>query len=211
MESPHLPLFPLEVVLFPAMGLPLHIFEPRYKLMIGRCLEQSSDFGVVLARGRRLAAVGCTARIERIVRRHPDGRLDILTVGMERFRILQVFEDEPYLQARPEFFDDEESTPELPGQAELIALYEKSVRLLTGARGEFTPPQPELSVSMQIAAALPLELDFKQKLLESRSEAERQRWLLARLRQWLPELEQIDRTRRKAGSNGRGAALGRPQ
>ncbi len=211
MESPHLPLFPLEVVLFPAMGLPLHIFEPRYKLMIGRCLEQSLDFGVVLARGRRLAAAGCTARIERIVRRHPDGRLDILTVGMERFRILQVFEDEPYLQAQPEFFDDEEPSAELPEQTELIALYEQSFRLLTGARSEFTPPQPELSVSMQIAAALPLELDFKQKLLESRSEAERQRWLLARLRQWLPELEQIDRARRKAGSNGRGAALGRPQ
>jgi Lon protease-like protein len=211
MEPQPLPLFPLEIVLFPAMGLPLHIFEPRYRLMIGRCLEQSSDFGVVLARGRRLAAVGCTARIERIVRRHPDGRLDIWTVGLERFRILQVIADEPYLQAWPEFFDDEEPALELPGQTELIALYEKCIRLLSGTRSEFSPLQPELSVSMQMAAVLPLELDFKQKLLESRREAERQQWLRARLWQWLPELEQIDRARRKAGSNGRGAVLGRPQ
>ncbi len=211
MDSERIPLFPLEVVLFPAMVLPLHIFEPRYKLMIARCLELAAEFGVVMARGKRMAAAGCTARIERVVRKYPDGRMDILTVGVHRFRVSEIFQEEPYLEAETEFFDDAELVSEGGAESELVARYEECYRLLTGGRGEFTPPQPEFSVAMQIAASLPLELDFKQKILESRSEAERQQWLLERLKQWLPELEQIDRARRKAGGNGRGVVLGRPQ
>lgn len=211
MDSARIPLFPLEVVLFPAMVLPLHIFEPRYKLMIRRCLEADSEFGVVLARGKRLAAAGCTARIERVVRKYPDGRMDIVTVGVSRFRIAQIFDEEPYPEADAEFFDDDELAAEGGLEAELGALYEECFRLLTGGQAELTPPQAGFPASIQITATLPLELEFKQRILESRSEAERQQWLLERLRQWLPELAQIDRARRKAGSNGRGAVLGRPQ
>src|SRR6267143_191484 len=74
-----LPLFPLDVVLFPGLPLPLHIFEPRYKEMIGNCLAQSKAFGVVRSIEQGLAEVGCTAKIVPVVQRSSDGRLDTLT------------------------------------------------------------------------------------------------------------------------------------
>jgi len=89
-----LPLFPLHTVLCPGIALPLHIFEPRYRAMIGRCLEEDAPFGVVLIRdGRetgglagRIAEVGTAARI-RQVGRYADGRMDIVTIGVRRFRV----------------------------------------------------------------------------------------------------------------------------
>ena len=78
-------LFPLDVVLFPGAPLPLHIFEERYKEMIGLCLQQQSSFGVVRAQSEGLAIIGCTARIEQVLERMDDGRLNILTRGARPF------------------------------------------------------------------------------------------------------------------------------
>ena len=103
-----LPLFPLRSVLCPGVALPLHIFEDRYRLMIGRCLERGEPFGVVLVREGhevgpvpgRIADVGTTAIIRR-AGRYPDGRLDILTVGERRFRLESLdTRSEPYLVGR---------------------------------------------------------------------------------------------------------------
>src|SRR5947209_19237850 len=80
-----LPLFPLELVLFPGMALPLHIFEPRYKEMIGECLEHDSAFGIVRAVEDGVAHVGCSAEVVTVVKRYDDGRLDIVTRGLRRF------------------------------------------------------------------------------------------------------------------------------
>ena len=99
-----LPLFPLNVVLFPGMMLPLHIFEPRYQEMIDYCLEKKRPFGVVLIeratgrRARRCPIVGTTARIRR-VKRQEDGRMDIQTVGVQRFRIEELDYSQAYLSA----------------------------------------------------------------------------------------------------------------
>jgi Lon protease-like protein len=82
-----LPIFPLELVLFPETPLPLHIFEPRYKEMIGECQAQKAPFGVVRAVEKGLAEVGCTAEILEVTKRYDDGRLDILTEGRRRFEI----------------------------------------------------------------------------------------------------------------------------
>jgi Lon protease-like protein len=76
-----LPLFPLAVVLLPRNTLPLHIFEERYKEMIGLVIETGEEFGVVLAAKEGIARVGCTASIEQVLQRYPDGRLDIITLG----------------------------------------------------------------------------------------------------------------------------------
>lgn len=99
-----LPLFPLNTVLFPGQMLPLHIFEDRYWLMIRRCLAEDLPFGVVLVkRGSEVGAeaepheVGTTAHILKSSRQ-PDGTLDIITIGQERFRILQLIHDQPYLR-----------------------------------------------------------------------------------------------------------------
>src|SRR6202789_2529360 len=82
-----IPLFPLEVVLFPEAALPLHIFEDRYKEMIGICLAEKIGFGVVCAQREGLAVVGCTAEIVRVLEEYPDGRMDILCQGAKRFEI----------------------------------------------------------------------------------------------------------------------------
>ena len=102
-----IPLFPLEVVLMPSMPLPLHIFEQRYKLMIGECLEKKREFGVVYQEGSDMKKIGCTARIVHVLRRYEDGRLDIMTQGVKRFKIENVNEERPYIQANVLYFDDE--------------------------------------------------------------------------------------------------------
>lgn len=109
-----LPLFPLHSVLCPGIALPLHIFEPRYREMVGHCLETGSPFGVVLIRDGRevgplaghIADVGTTAAI-RQAGRYPDGRLDIVTVGETRFRIVSVDSaGSPYLVGTVEELDE---------------------------------------------------------------------------------------------------------
>src|SRR2546421_7686612 len=105
-----LPLFPLEIVVFPGAPLPLHIFEPRYKEMIGECLSQERSFGMVRAKENALAATGCSARIIEVIKKYEDGRLDIAAKGAQRFEIIQVNQERSFLQAEVAFFEDEPST-----------------------------------------------------------------------------------------------------
>src|SRR5947209_7686882 len=118
MEDELLALFPLHTVLFPGMPLPLHIFEERYKLMIGRCIEAERPFGVVLIQsGPEVGGpavphmVGTTAHIA-AVKRADDGRMNLIAIGQERFRILEVVRQEPYLIARVEALADDEPEAE---------------------------------------------------------------------------------------------------
>jgi Lon protease-like protein len=106
-----IPLFPLGVVLLPEVLLPLHIFEERYKTMIGECLDQDQEFGVVYSNGTKMEAKGCTARVIRVIKQYPDGRMDILTKGERRFTVEDLHEEKPYLQGIVGFFDDEEEPP----------------------------------------------------------------------------------------------------
>jgi Lon protease-like protein len=101
-----IPLFPLGVVLLPEMILPLHIFEERYKTMIGQCLDQDEEFGIVYFNGKKMEEVGCTARILKVLKRYDDGRMDILTKGNKRFEIIDVSDREACLQARVVYLDD---------------------------------------------------------------------------------------------------------
>jgi len=109
--SERIPLFPLGVVLFPEVLLPLHIFEERYKEMIGECLEEDREFGVVHYNGTEILSKGCTARIIRVLKRYPDGRMDILTHGERRFEIEDIHEEKSYMESSVRFFDDEEEEP----------------------------------------------------------------------------------------------------
>ena len=98
-----LPLFPLDVVLFPGMALPLHIFEPRYKEMIGECLEHDSPFGIVRAIEDGIAQIGCSAEVVTVVKRYEDGQLDIVTRGLRRFEVLEINQERSFLQAAVNF------------------------------------------------------------------------------------------------------------
>lgn len=205
MDTVLLPLFPLQVVLFPQMQLPLHIFEPRYKLLIRRCLEQEEEFGVVLGRKQGMARVGCTAQLLKVVQKYDDGRMDILTVGRRRFRVLELVEGLPYLQGSVDFLPDADEPGETPvSTARLRALFEEALRLLEGRQAERHQEATEVLLSFQVASALPLDLAYKQQLLELSGETERQQSLLEHLEPWLRQLKRAQKAKAVAAGNGRG-------
>jgi ATP-dependent Lon protease len=204
MESIRIPLFPLEVVLFPGMSLPLHIFEPRYKLMTRRCLEKRLEFGVVLAKKEGITAVGCTAEIVKLVRKYPDGRMDILTAGRARYRVLAVHEEQPYFEADVEYLEEPTHSAAAASDQKLLDLYEQCHSLALGRAPEALDRSAEISLAFQIAAALPLDLDIKQALLETQREEERATYLVEQLQNWLPQLRRVNHARAKAGGNGHG-------
>ncbi len=172
-----LPLFPLNTVLFPGMVLPLHIFEDRYKLMIRRCLEEERPFGVVLIReGKEVGGgavphnVGTTAVIAN-ASRLKEGRMSIITIGDERFRLHAVRHDRPYLSGRAEPWPlVGAETERAQEQVESVrALFRQYLSLLTQAQGdkielEEVPAEPRL-LALVIAIALQLPMPQKQRLL----------------------------------------------
>ncbi len=204
METERIPLFPLEVVLFPSTPLPLHIFELRYKLMIQRCLDQKKEFGVILARQERIAPVGCTAEILKVMKTYPDGKMDILTVGQDAYRVLQVFEEEPYLEGSVEILADDAREAAAETRTRLVELYTECYTKVYGRAPEAPEKGADASLAYHIAGDLPLDLEIKQALLETRTEAERQTRLTLELGEWLPKLAHLDRMRAKAGGNGHG-------
>jgi uncharacterized protein len=179
-----LPLFPLNVVLFPHMPLPLHIFEPRYRQMISECLEEGHSFGVVAIReGAETGPatphdVGTLAKIIRIERLE-DGRMNLLVSGASRFEIVKTDSVRPYLRGQiriiPEAGDDLEATARLTEETALaFRRYSNLVRALVGQEPQEPEPpmEPEL-LSYLIAAALNLQVPEKQALLAQRRTDER--------------------------------------
>jgi len=195
-----IPLFPLDVVLLPGTPLPLHIFEPRYKEMIAECLAQNRTFGVVRAIEQGLAEVGCTAEIVTVVKEYPDGRLDLVTEGRKRFELLAVNEERSFLRAEVLMIDDELGTPPQEDTARAIQLHSELLAL-AGAQQDLAAVDPSL-LSFHLAGSLPLDLDFKQKLLSLRAESERLTLLINYLETLIPNLHRAARAREKAGGNG---------
>ncbi|KAB2878922.1 hypothetical protein F9K33_11190 [bacterium] len=172
-----IPLFPLGVVLFPAMPLPLHIFEERYKLMISECIESDSVFGVVYYTGENFYRIGCTSMIKQILKKFDDGRMNILAEGRERFSIHHITNDKPYLQGEVEIFDDKtsENKTELRDlSAAASQLYKQTVKNLTPQESlELIGSLEPKEFSFLIAASSGFSLNEKQAFLEMTSTAER--------------------------------------
>ena len=194
-----LALFPLDVVLFPGAPLPLHIFEPRYKEMISECLEQKRPFGMVRAQKDSLAEVGCTAVILNVFKKYEDGRLDIATQGKQRFEIVQLNQERAFLQGEVILFEDDPSQVATDDLDAVIKLHEQ---LLTILGQEIQIERDQRPISFQLAHDLPVDLDFKQTLLEMKSEAERVETLLEYYRATIPKVEKTLRAREKASGNG---------
>jgi Lon protease-like protein len=195
-----LPIFPLELVLFPGAPLPLHIFEPRYKEMITECLEEKKPFGMVRAKENAVAEVGCSAVILNVIKRYEDGRLDIASEGKQRFAIIELNHDRPFLQAEISWFEDDEPAPLGGKEAETaIQLHEQLFQVL-GQDAEIDPHKTP--VSFQLASQLPVDLDFKQAILEMKSEAERIETLTEYYRATIPKVEKTLRARERASGNG---------
>jgi Lon protease-like protein len=187
------PIFPLELVLFPGVPLPLHIFEPRYKEMIAECLELKQPFGVVRASSEGVADIGCTAEILKVTKKYDDGRMDILTRGVDRFEVLHVNEDRSFLQAEITFIQDEPSHPARQMVEQAVRLHAEIAKL---AGTDITGPEESASnLSFLLAGSLPLDLDFKQKLLVTLSEAERLEAVVGYLEAVLPGLRRAAKAR----------------
>jgi len=182
-----LPLFPLNTVLFPGLLLPLHIFEERYKLMIGACLVTDRVFGVSLIRsGQEVGEpaepfeVGTFARIVD-VERLPDGRMNLVAIGVQRYRLLKILEQKPFLVGQVEPFPRVVEPIESGLSSTLGERFREYVRELRAGDAAGEPPQlsddPEI-LSFQLAGGLGISARARQELLELESTAERLRRLL---------------------------------
>jgi Lon protease-like protein len=201
----YLPLFPLDVVLFPEMLLPLHIFEERYKEMIGTCLQDRSEFGVVYAHDESVEEVGCTAEISKVIKRYPDGRMDILVMGKRRFQVLFFDSEKTYLRGSVELLADldSESEPSKEKVARALNLYEQVYRLLNRAEPEeLGLSRSDADLSFRIASVLYLSNELKQKILVTRAEDERLDVLSDHLEEIIPQLTEAQKAAKRAGSNG---------
>jgi Lon protease-like protein len=203
MPSRLLPLFPLQVVVFPRTRLPLHIFEDRYKEMVGTAIQEKSEFGIVLAKNEGIVNVGCTVVVEEVLKRYPDGRMDIITRGQRRFEILFLNEQMSFLRAEVQYFDDEEPEPAPPGmQKTALEQYRNLVELgESRPYGEADLDDPQLS--FQLAQNIQ-DLDFLHMLLRNRSETGRLKEVAEFLERYVPRQRQVLRARAVAPLNGYG-------
>src|SRR5260370_12954949 len=131
MRPDRIPLFPLNVVLFPGEELPLHIFEPRYRRMVRECLDARSPFGMLLAMEDGVTHVGCTAEILEVVKRYPDGRMDIITVGRDPFRVLELLTEDPLLECHVDYLEDREAPVEAQGRRKLMGRDETATHTIS--------------------------------------------------------------------------------
>ena len=194
------PLFPLGLVLLPQEAVPLHIFEERYKLMIGECLDQGAPFGIVWLSDDGLREVGCSADVTELLERMDDGRMNVLVRGASPFRLLRRIDDMPYPAGDVELLDDEEGEPEeLPG-ATARERYADLVERVTDAR----PDEADLAGldAYAMAATIDFELEAKQGLLELRSESERLERLTELFAATMERLDKADATAEVAQTNG---------
>jgi ATP-dependent Lon protease len=204
MRPERIPLFPLNVVLLPGAPLPLHIFEPRYREMVKERLEEKSEFGMLLSLPKGVARVGCTAEILEVVKRYPDGRMDIVTVGRAPFRVVELFTENPLLEGHVDYLEDRGVPGNPTLQRQLIELYEACHTLLFEDYPKNLEAAPLDELSYVVASTLPMDLLWKQQILELRSEQDRQERLVGYLREWAPHLQNNNVMRQRAGGNGQG-------
>ena len=193
------PLFPLGLVLLPGELVPLHIFEERYKLMVGACLEQDSEFGIIWLSDEGLKDVGCAARITRVLERFEDGRLNILVEGAQPFRLTRRIEDLPYPAGNVEPLTDDGDTDE-DALERARSRYADLVEEVTETR-----PEPEALAQLDaygMAATLEVAPAAKQALLELRSESGRLEQLEAMFAEALQRIKLAERAAEKASGNG---------
>jgi Lon protease-like protein len=195
------PLFPLGLVALPTELVPLHIFEERYKTMIGRCLEEESEFGIVWMADDGLRPIGCACEIAEVLERLEDGRINLIARGTRPFRIEARQEELPYPAGTVEFLDDrpEEVDETLAEEAHLA--YADLVKQAT----DRTPDIDEIAemTAYQMAATVEFGLDAKQGLLDLRSESSRLRLVTRLFRAAIKRLDFVERAQARARSNGK--------
>jgi len=204
-EGLELPIFELPVVILPGELLPLHIFEERYKRMIGHCLDNAEPFGIVCRDEEGNAhRIGCMARVTEVLERFEDGRMNVVVAGEQPFKILERFEagDFPAGEVEPIDASDEQGQEDDPEAASMAR--EAFAELVKRVSGE--PPdvgELEAENSYGIAARVELPAETKQALLELRSEPDRMRMLGNALRALVAALARSREIAERAKMNGK--------
>ena len=199
-----LPIFELPMVILPGELLPLHIFEERYKRMIGHCLQNAEPFGIVFRdEGGNAHRIGCTARITEVLEQFEDGRMNVVVAGEQPFKVLERFEADDYPVGEVEPIDgSDELDEEDPGAASIAR--EAFAELVKRVSGE--PPDAEAletEDSYGIAARVELPAETKQALLELRSEPDRMRMLGDALNALVGALARSNEIAERARMNGK--------
>ncbi len=209
-EMRDFPLFPLPLVLLPTEVLPLHIFEERYKEMIGLCLDEQREFGIVWLSDDGLKEVGCTARVAEVLEQMEDGGMNILVRGGTPFRLLEKQEDHAYPAGTVELLGHQEGdrgasrSPRRSGEeagGEARERYADLLETLTEERPE-QDALAELS-AYEMAASVDIDLQVKQGLLELRSEGARLRLLARLFKAGIKTLERAREVADRASGNGK--------
>jgi Lon protease-like protein len=196
------PLFPLGIVMLPSELVPLHIFEERYKLMIGECLADDREFGIVWMSDDGLADCGCAGRVTQVLERMEDGRMNILVQGTRPFRLLERIPDLPYPAGTVELLDDAQADDAAESQLDAARdRYAALVERVTDRR----PEESELAEldSYGMAATIEFAPAPKQELLEERSEARRLELVCDLLDSTLRKLDASDHAGELARTNGK--------
>ncbi len=198
-----IPLFPLNVVLMPGAPMPLHIFEDRYKQMVDECLEDESEFGMVLADDSGTREVGCTARIVELVERYDDGRMLILVEGSRRFKLNNVLTGKPYYVGEVDYLQEDDPGEEISELAEeCVALLERVVEAATEGSVDIEIESPYRNLAFAIAGRIEFELETRQQILELPTEKERLEKVRELLSLAADRLEKERQARDKAQTNG---------
>jgi Lon protease-like protein len=195
-------LFPLALVLAPTERVPLHIFEPRYKELIGECIADAEAFGLLLEDDAGRRDIGTLADVREVVHVFDDGRMNILIEGRDRFRVLEWTDGRPFPTAEVEPLEDEDTeSPDPSASAEALALFRQ---LAAVADAEIEEPDGASgSLAFEIAAHVDFGTQPKQELLELRSERDRLRRLIELLEQALSAMTREREIRERAATNGR--------
>jgi len=198
-------LFPLQLVVVPGEVVPLHIFEERYKRLVGETVD-GGEFGIVLVDGDSLRECGCTVRVAEVLEQLDDGRMNILVEGGRRFRLIEVREPEDpeaeYLRALVEYLEDAEpGAPEALREG-VLGVFRKMLVLMDVETPR--PPVGEGPLSFRVAAAVDFGAPLKQELLESVSEQQRLETLLTVMETLLPRLELRKEREEAIRGNGKG-------
>ena len=195
------PLFPLGRVALPYELVPLHIFEQRYRTMIGECLERETEFGIVWAGDDGVRPVGCAVEITEVLERMDDGRMNILTRGTRPFRVVERQEELPYPAGAVEFLDDRDEQLNSSTLQTAQETYADLVEQATDRR----PEDDELATmgAYDMAATVDFGLEAKQGLLDLRSENARLRLVTRLFRAAARRLDFVERAQARARSNGK--------
>jgi Lon protease-like protein len=197
-----LPLFPLDLVVFPGEHLKLHIFEPRYKELIGECRDRGATFGIPPYTDRRLAEYGTLMNLVSVFHVYPDGEMDILTQGVRPFRLREFIRDVPgklYSVGEVEYFENcDEASPESVGV--LLGLSERLCRLLNADPEAIV--KDGAALSFRLGQSVGLNAGQKIQLLSMSREGERQAMLIEHLERLIPALESAESVRKKVRGNG---------